>query len=101
MHKNLVLLYNTHLLRLKIIDISDFFKKILRPMGQRSFLSTIKKDNCKILDVGCGNQSSCFLKTVKPDCVLYGIDVGDFNQSDESKNLYGYEQIMWIKKTDS
>ena len=67
---------------------SNFLKKILRPRGQRSFLSSIKKTNLKILDVGCGNASSLFLKTVKPNSMVYGIDVGDFNQSDESKDLY-------------
>ena len=67
---------------------SNFLKKILRPRGQRSFLSSIKKTNLKILDVGCGNASSVFLKTVKPDSTVYGIDVTDFNQSDESKGLY-------------
>ena len=71
-----------------MIDVSDFFKKILRPWGQRSFLSSIKKDNCKILDVGCGNASSIFLKTVKPNSIAYGIDVVDFKQSNESKGLY-------------
>ena len=71
-----------------MIDVSDFFKKILRPWGQRSFLSSIKKDNCKILDVGCGNVSSIFLKTVKPNSIAYGIDIVDFKQSNESKGLY-------------
>ena len=51
-------------------------------------MSSIKKDNCKILDVGCGNASSIFLKTVKPNSTAYGIDVVDFKQSNESKGLY-------------
>jgi SAM-dependent methyltransferase len=73
----------------KMVDlIKHFLKKTLRPRGQRAFLSSIKIDKCRILDVGCGNASSVFLKTVKPDCVAYGIDVGDFNQSDKSKGLY-------------
>ena len=69
-------------------DLTHFLKKTLRPRGQRAFLSSIKKDNPKILDVGCGNTSSVFLKAVKPNSMVYGIDVGDFNQSDESKDLY-------------
>lgn len=68
--------------------ISDRLKKLLRPRGQRAFLSHVKMDICKILDVGCGNQSSLFLKSVKPRSVAYGIDVCDFNQSAESKGLY-------------
>ena len=68
--------------------MQDHLKRILRPRGQRAFLSTIEADKCKILDVGCGNQSSLFLKSVKPNCIAYGIDVCDFNQSSESKGLY-------------
>jgi hypothetical protein len=71
-----------------MVDLTDFLKKALRPRGQRSFLSSIKKDNCKILDVGCGNASSIFLKTVKPNSIVYGTDVVDFRQSNESKGLY-------------
>ena len=69
-------------------DLTDFFKRVLRPRGERSFLFSIKKDNCKILDVGCGNASSIFLKTIKPNSILYGIDVADFGQTNESKGLY-------------
>jgi len=74
--------------------LTHFLKKTLRPRGQRAFLSSIKKDNPKILDVGCGNASSVFLKTVKPNSVVYGIDVTDFNQSDESKDLYDAYKIV-------
>lgn len=74
-------------------NIVSFFKKTLRPRGLRSFLSAIKKKNCKILDVGCGNQNSFFIKTLKPDSVLYGIDVTDFNQTEESKGLFDHYMI--------
>jgi SAM-dependent methyltransferase len=76
-----------------MIDLSALVKKILRPRGLRSFLSSIKKDNCKILDVGCGNKSSFFLKRLKPNSKLYGIDVVDFDQSNESKALYEHYMI--------
>ena len=69
-------------------NILSFLKKTLKPRGLRSFLYTIENKNCKILDVGCGNQSSFFLKTLKPDSTLYGIDVSDFNQSEESKGQF-------------
>lgn len=68
--------------------ISDRFKELLRPRGQRAFLSSIRIDDCKILDVGCGNQSSLFLKSVKPSSFACGVDVCDFNQTPESKGLY-------------
>jgi len=59
----------------------------LRPYGLRSFLSRSKKD-CKILDVGCGNRSSIFIKSIIPLADVFGIDIGDYNQSEESKKLY-------------
>lgn len=63
-------------------------KCILRPRGQRSFLASIEKQDCKILDVGCGNESSIFLKKVKPCSKIFGIDVSDYNQTRESKRRY-------------
>lgn len=59
----------------------------LRPRGLRSFLSRSKK-NSKILDVGCGNRSSIFIKSIIPSAEVFGIDIGDYNQSVESKKLY-------------
>jgi len=59
----------------------------LRPRGLRSFLSRSKK-NSKILDVGCGNRSSIFIKSIMPSADVFGIDIGDYNQSVESKKLY-------------
>ena len=76
---------------------SNFLKKILRPRGQRSFLSSIKKDNCKILDVGCG-KNSVFLKSVKPDSSVYGVDVSLFEQTDKSKALY--EKLIICESED-
>ena len=59
----------------------------LRQHGLRSFLSS-SKENCKILDVGCGNRSSIFIKSIIPSADVFGIDIGDYNQSKESKMLY-------------
>ena len=59
----------------------------LRPYGLRSFLSRSKKKS-KILDVGCGNRSSIFIKSIIPSSDVFGIDIGDYNQSVESKKLY-------------
>ena len=78
-------------------DLTHFFKKILRPRGQRSFLSSIKKTNCKILDVGCG-KNSIFLKSVKPDSSVYGVDVSLFEQTNESKALY--EKLIICESED-
>jgi SAM-dependent methyltransferase len=61
---------------------------ILRPRGLRSFLANSKNKKLKLLDVGCGNKSSIFIKKVNPQIDVFGIDIGDYNQSDESKKLY-------------
>ncbi len=64
-----------------------FIKKTLRPRGQRSLISSIPKEDCKILDVGCG-KNSIFLKSVKPKSSICGVDVGFFEQTFKSKELY-------------
>jgi 2-polyprenyl-3-methyl-5-hydroxy-6-metoxy-1,4-benzoquinol methylase len=70
-----------------VLDFKHFIKKNIRPRGQRSFVASIPKENCTILDVGCG-KNSLFLKSVKPNSSIYGVDVGFFEQSNESKALY-------------
>jgi SAM-dependent methyltransferase len=37
----------------------------------------------KLLDVGCGNNSPQFTKTLRPDIYYVGIDVSDYNQRDD------------------
>ena len=69
------------------LDFKHFIKKIIRPRGQRAFISSIPKENCKILDIGCG-KNSIFLKSVKPNSTIYGVDIGLFEQTDESRFLY-------------
>ena len=70
-----------------MINFKHFIKKIIRPRGQRSFISSTRKANCKILDIGCG-KNSIFLKSVKPNSTIYGVDISFFDQTDESKALY-------------
>jgi SAM-dependent methyltransferase len=69
-----------------MVDLTDFLKKTLRPRGQRAFISSVSKEDCKILDVGCG-KNSVFLKSVKPEASIYGVDVGFFEQTNESKDF--------------
>ena len=47
----------------------------------------MSKEDCKILDIGCG-KNSIFLKSVKPNSSIYGVDVSFFEQTNESKALY-------------
>ena len=70
-----------------LLNFKHFIKKTIRPRGQRSFISSILKENCKILDVGCG-KNSIFLKSVKPNSYVCGLDISFFEQTDESKELY-------------
>jgi len=61
---------------------------ILRPRELRAFLEKYKKQHLKLLDVGCGNRSSIFIKKINPCFDIFGIDVVDYNQSPESRRLY-------------
>jgi SAM-dependent methyltransferase len=58
-------------------------------MGLRAFLDGAeKRRNLNLLDVGCGNRSSIFIKKINPKFDIYGIDIGDYNQSSESRSMY-------------
>lgn len=70
-----------------MLNFKHLIKKSLRPRGQRSFISSIQKENCNILDVGCG-KNSIFLKSVKPNSYVCGVDISFFEQTNESKALY-------------
>ena len=70
-----------------MLNFKHFIKKTIRPRGQRSFISSMSKEDCKILDIGCG-KNSIFLKSVKPNSSIYGVDVSFFEQTNESKALY-------------
>lgn len=59
------------------------------------FLYRIKDTNdTKVLDVGCGNHSASVIKSVCPNIFYTGIDVGDYNQSSESKDLMDDYRIV-------
>lgn len=60
--------------------MKNILRKILRPRGKLSFLSSLKEE-VKILDVGCGNNSPYLVKSVLPCSNYVGLDIGDYNQS--------------------
>lgn len=63
-------------------------KKLLYPHGKVSFLHSIKNtSHTRILDVGCGNRSPQHVKAVLNKVYYVGIDVGDYNQSEDSKRF--------------
>ena len=58
-----------------------FIKSLLRLKGGKlSFLRKIPK-NSRILDLGCGNNSSVIVKTICPNSYYVGIDVVDLNNN--------------------
>jgi len=52
----------------------------LRPKGKADFLFHLKP-SASILDVGCGNNSPFYIKSILPDSTYTGLDIGDYNQS--------------------
>ena len=54
--------------------------KLLRRRGKAAFILSLPRYS-HILDVGCGNNSPYNTKTLRPDCIYTGIDIGDYNQS--------------------
>ena len=69
------------------MKISNEIQCILRPLGLRSFINSLS-DSASILDIGCGNESSKFYKSIYPNLTVDGIDIQDYNQTFESKFLY-------------
>jgi len=61
------------------IKLIYIIKSILKPRGKSKFLNIINHKG-KLLDVGCGNNSSYYIKTIYPKTHYTGIDVGDYNQ---------------------
>lgn len=62
------------------------WEKILYPYGKVSFLRSIKNSGkVKLLDVGCGNRSPQGVKAILNKIYYVGIDVGDYNQTLDSK----------------
>lgn len=60
------------------------YNRYLRRRGVYSFIYSLKK-GARVLDVGCGNNFPYIVKTLRPDIYYVGVDVGDYNQSEENK----------------
>jgi SAM-dependent methyltransferase len=54
---------------------------LLKSRGKLAFLRSLPP-GAQVLDVGCGNNSPREAKTLRPDLVYTGLDVGDYNQQD-------------------
>ncbi len=65
---------------------SEIITRMLYPHGKYSFLRSLKNSpNTRILDVGCGNKSPEAVKSILDKVYYVGIDVGDYNQTTDSK----------------
>jgi hypothetical protein len=54
--------------------------------GRTTFLKSLK-ENASVLDVGCGNNSPIYFKSLRPDFRYIGIDVGDYNQLSDPRSI--------------
>jgi SAM-dependent methyltransferase len=54
--------------------------------GKGAFVRQIPS-NARVLDVGCGNNSPKWFKTVRPDIYYIGIDVRNYNQSEDPSQI--------------
>ena len=55
-------------------------KNSVNPYGKKSFISNLPL-NSNIFDVGCGNDSPYITKSILPNCIYTGLDIGDYNIS--------------------
>ena len=53
---------------------------MLKSRGKMAFLKSLPP-HAETLDVGCGNASPMKAKTLRPDIIYVGLDVGDYNQA--------------------
>lgn len=59
---------------------------LLQPSRVHGFLRTLPKQ-ATILDVGCGSSSAARYKRTIPSAYYVGLDVGDWHQTEASKNM--------------
>ena len=66
--------------------------RFIKPRGKQSFIDSVVK-NGKLLDVGCGNNSPYYVKTLRPDIHYTGLDIGIYNQTSDH-SAYANEFIL-------
>ena len=66
-------------------NIKKIIRSIIDPYGKISFYVKTKK-NSSMLDVGCGNNQVALIKSINHTINYSGIDIGDYNLSNSSKN---------------
>jgi SAM-dependent methyltransferase len=59
--------------------LTFFRRSLLSPRSKAAFLRRLEP-RPRIFDIGCGNDSPYFTKTLRPDCHYTGLDIGEYNQ---------------------
>lgn len=70
--------------------MTNYIKRLIRSLiesrGKISFLLKTASSS-SLLDVGCGNNSVRLIKSINSSIVYTGVDIADYNLSDDSKAL--------------
>lgn len=101
LHRNIIDLYPRKILvKRKITDriFQNVRRYMLYPHGKERFLQSLKNSpKTRILDVGCGNKSPQYVKYILNKVYYVGIDVGNYNQTEESKKSANEYHIVESK----
>lgn len=65
---------------------------MLKSRGKMAFLMSLPP-HAETLDVGCGNASPMKAKTLRPDIIYVGLDVGDYNQERPEQFADSYQVV--------
>jgi SAM-dependent methyltransferase len=75
------------------LNFKNTVASILRNKGKYRFISELH-DGAKVLDIGCGNASVLAFKQVNPSIKYTGVDIGDYYQTEASKNMMDQYHIF-------
>lgn len=66
---------------LYIVSVKHYlWRKVINRHDKTSFLLQLIS-SARILDIGCGNNSPFYTKTMLPTCIYTGLDIENYNQS--------------------
>lgn len=60
----------------------EIVRRLTLPVKFRRFYATHRRQNFRLLDVGCGNHSATNTKRYFPKCAYYGLDKERYNNDD-------------------
>ena len=83
------------IIKLFLEDLKNLIRNHINPYSFNSFLRSLPKD-CKILDVGCGNNSPLRVKKILPNSYYIGLDIMDYNQ----KSTFLADEYHIVKESE-